>query len=73
MVRRPKNSAEETAELQRLYCELPWAITEAAKAHDKTQQPDQAAHPLQEGDEKVDTIIKRIVQLSDALEDGSDD
>ncbi|HEY2417109.1 MAG TPA: hypothetical protein VGH84_04260 [Steroidobacteraceae bacterium] len=61
MVRKRKITAEETAELQRLYSELPSAIAEAAvSVHTEPVTED--------GDEKVDTIIKRICQLSDDSE-----
>ena len=57
MGKRANISPEETAELQRLYSELPGAIAEAA----------QGAHPSHEADElseeKVDTILRRILQL----------
>jgi len=57
MGKRVNISPEETAELQRLYSELPGAIAEAAHI----------AHPPQEtnelSEEKVDTIIRRILQL----------
>jgi len=64
MVKRPKITPEETAELQSLYAELPGAIAEAAEAARAEQSPSQPDAAL-EGDEKVDTIIKRIVQLTD--------
>jgi hypothetical protein len=63
MVGRPKITPEETAELQSLYAELPGAIAEAAEAARGEPHSGQAETPL-EGDEKVDTIIKRIVQLT---------
>jgi hypothetical protein len=72
MTKRSKISPEETAELQRLYSELPWAIAEAAKTTSAEQPVDQAQQELQDGDEKVDTIIKRICQLTDDLDDTSD-
>jgi methyl-accepting chemotaxis protein len=63
---RAKNTAEETAELQRLYSELPSAIAEAAEAMRAAQQSGRSAEAVpEEGDEKVDTIIKRICQLSE--------
>jgi hypothetical protein len=66
MVRRAKNAADETAELQRLYSELPSAIAEAAEAMRAAQQSGRASETVpEEGDEKVDTIIKRICQLSE--------
>jgi hypothetical protein len=68
MVGRSKITPEETAELQSLYAELPGAIAEAAEAARAEQRPRQAEAAL-EGDEKVDTIIKRIVQLTDESED----
>jgi hypothetical protein len=61
MVGKRKITVEETAELQRLYSELPSAIAEAAVAV-RTEPPSE------DGDEKVDTIIKRICQLSDDSE-----
>jgi hypothetical protein len=61
MVRKRKITVEETAELQRLYSELPSAIAEAAVSV-RTEQF------AEDGDEKVDTIIKRICQLSDDSE-----
>lgn len=61
MVRKRKITVEETAELQRLYSELPAAIAEAAVSV-RTEQL------AEDGDEKVDTIIKRICQLSDDSE-----
>jgi hypothetical protein len=64
MVGRSKITPEETAELQSLYAELPGAIAEAAEAARNEQLPAQSEAAL-EGDEKVDTIIKRIVQLTD--------
>jgi hypothetical protein len=64
MAKRPKITPEETAELQSLYAELPGAIAEAAEAARAEQSPSQPDAAL-EGDEKVDTIIKRIVQLTD--------
>ena len=72
MTRRSKISDEETAELQRLYSELPWAIAEAGKATQGEQPTDQGDRQLQDGDEKVDTIIKRICQLTDDLDEDSD-
>lgn len=68
----PKKNAEDTAELQRLYSELPWAIAEAAKATQGEQPSDQGTTEPLEGDEKVDTIIRRICQLSDELEGHGD-
>lgn len=72
MTARAKISAEETAELQRLYSELPWAIAEASAEAARAERPpgriaddDDAL----DGDEKVDTIIKRIVQLTQDAED----
>lgn len=67
MAGREKITAEETAELQRLYSELPWAIAEAAEAVRAEQRSGRPEAPL-EGDEKVDTIIKRICQLTDDSE-----
>jgi hypothetical protein len=65
MIRRSKITADDTAELQRLYSELPWAIAEAARSDiSAPQAPDQ---PF-EGDEKVDTIIRRICQLPEEPE-----
>jgi len=64
MAGRPKITPEETAELQSLYAELPGAIAEAAEAARAEQRPGQTETGF-EGDEKVDTIIKRIVQLTD--------
>jgi hypothetical protein len=64
MVKRPKITPEETAELQSLYAELPGAIAEAAEAARAEHSPRQPDAAL-EGDEKVDTIIRRIVQLTD--------
>jgi hypothetical protein len=61
MVGNRKITVEETAELQRLYSELPSAIAEAAVAV-RTEQL------AEDGDEKVDTIIRRICQLSDDSE-----
>jgi hypothetical protein len=61
MVGKRKITVEETAELQRLYSELPSAIAEAAV----TVRAEQTA---EDGDEKVDTIIRRICQLSDDSE-----
>jgi len=58
MFGRAKITAEETAELQRLYSELPSAIAEAAVAV-RTEQL------AEDGDEKVDTIIKRICLLTE--------
>jgi hypothetical protein len=57
MAGRAKITPEETVELQRLYSELPAAIAEAGDAVRSEQ-----------GDEKVDTIIKRICQLTDESE-----
>jgi hypothetical protein len=61
-------TAEDTAELQRLYAELPGAIADAAQASHSEQLSGQAVAMLLEGDEKdekiVDTIIKRICQLT---------
>ncbi len=68
MAGRSKITPEETAELQTLYAELPGAIAEAAEAARGEQRPGQGETPL-EGDEKVDTIIRRIVQLTDESED----
>jgi hypothetical protein len=66
MTTRAKISAEETAELQRLYSELPWAIAEASAeaARAERSQNQRADDEALDGDEKVDTIIKRIVQLT---------
>jgi thioredoxin-like negative regulator of GroEL len=64
MAGRSKITPEETAELQSLYAELPGAIAEAAEAARTEQRAGQPEAAL-EGDEKVDTIIKRIVQLTD--------
>jgi hypothetical protein len=72
MTKRSKISPEETAELQRLYSELPWAIAEAAKATAGEPPADQGQQELQEGDEKVDTIIKRICQLTGDLDETGD-
>jgi hypothetical protein len=60
---RRKITPEETAELQILYSELPAAIAEAAKRESATATgtPDGSS----DGDEKIDTIIRRIVQLTD--------
>jgi hypothetical protein len=68
MVGRPKITPEETAELQSLYAELPGAIAEAAEAARTEQRPGQTETAF-EGDEKVDTIIKRIVQLTNESDD----
>ena len=68
MVGRRKITVEETAELQRLYSELPWAIAEAAEAERAEQQSGPTSNTFREGDEKVDTIIKRICQLTDDSE-----
>jgi hypothetical protein len=68
MVKRPKITPEETAELQSLYAELPGAIAEAAEAARAEQSPRQPEAAV-EGDEKVDTIIRRIVQLTDESDD----
>jgi hypothetical protein len=68
MVGRTKITVEETAELQRLYSELPSAIAEAAEAMRAEQRSGQAMEAPHEGDEKVDTIIKRICQLTDESE-----
>ncbi len=57
MGKRANISPEETAELQRLYSELPGAIAEAAHL----AQPRPEAEDLPE--EKVDTILRRILQL----------
>ena len=58
-------TAADTAELQRLYAELPAAIAEAAQASHSEQLSGQAVALLLEGDEKVvDIIIKRICQLT---------
>ena len=71
MTARAKISAEETAELQRLYSELPWAIAEASAEAARAERPPgrSADDDALEGDEKVDTIIKRIVQLTQDSED----
>ena len=64
-----KITAEETVELQRLYSELPAAIAEAAQAMTAEQFSGQALESLLgQGDEKVDTIIRRICQLSNDAE-----
>jgi hypothetical protein len=68
MVGRAKITAEETAELQRLYSELPSAIAEAAQAVRGEHLSGQALETFLEGDEKVDTIIKRICQLTEEPE-----
>jgi hypothetical protein len=69
MVERAKISAEETVELQRLYSELPAAIAEAAQAMSAEQYSGQSSEGLLgQGDEKVDTIIRRICQLSNDSE-----
>ncbi|MGH9524783.1 MAG: hypothetical protein ACRD3E_19845 [Terriglobales bacterium] len=68
MVERTKISAEETAELQRLYSELPSAIAEAAEAARAEQQSGRSPEAFVDGDEKVDTIIKRICQLTEEPE-----
>jgi hypothetical protein len=65
MAARPKITPEETAELQRLYSELPWAIAEASKAAAEDRPAGQTREQPQDGDEKVDTIIRRICQLTD--------
>jgi hypothetical protein len=65
MVGNRKITVEETAELQRLYSELPSAIAEAAEAVRAEQLSAPASETSLEGDEKVDTIIKRICQLTD--------
>ena len=67
MVGRKKITVEETAELQRLYSELPSAIIEAAEAV-RAEQLSGRTETYRDGDEKVDTIIKRICQLSDDSE-----
>jgi hypothetical protein len=58
-----KSTPEETAELQALFAELPSAIAEAAAAvqADFGKKPETPV----EGDEKVDTIIRRICQLTE--------
>ena len=65
MVGRKKITLEETAELQRLYSELPFAIAEAGEAV-RSEQLAVRPEASQEGDEKVDTIIRRICQLTAA-------
>jgi len=60
-----KITAEDTAELQRLYAELPAAIAQAAEALRSEQLSGQAVATMLEGDDKVDTIIKRICQLTE--------
>lgn len=65
MGERTKITAEETAELQRLYSELPSAIAEAAEAARAEQVSGRPPEAFVEGDEKVDTIIKRICQLTE--------
>ena len=65
MAENRKITVEETAELQRLYSELPSAIAEAAEAVRAEQLSGPALDTFLEGDEKVDTIIKRICQLTD--------
>jgi hypothetical protein len=67
MVGRKKITVEDTVELQRLYSELPSAIAEAAEAV-RAEQLAGRTEALHEGDEKVDTIIKRICQLTDDSE-----
>jgi hypothetical protein len=58
-------TAEDTAELQRLYAELPAAIADAAEAMHSEHLSDPAVAMLLEGDEQVvDTIIRRICQLT---------
>jgi len=60
-------TAEDTAELQRLYAELPAAIADAAEAVHSEHLSGQAVALLLEGDEQVvDTIIRRICQLTQA-------
>lgn len=68
MVGRKKITLEETAELQRLYSELPSAIAEAAEAVRAEQLSGRALDTFLDGDEKVDTIIRRICQLTDDTE-----
>jgi hypothetical protein len=68
MAGRKEISAEETAELQSLYAELPSAIAEWAEATRAEQAAKESLGVPTEGDEKVDTIIKRICQLSDDSE-----
>ncbi len=65
MTKESKNTPEETAELQALYAELPSAIAEATEAARAGQSPGKVLDPPLEGDEKVDTIIKRIIQLTE--------
>jgi len=60
-----KNTPEETAELQALYAELPSAIAKAAEAVRAEQLSGKKLETTPEGDEKVDTIIKRICQLTE--------
>jgi|HubBroStandDraft_5_1064220.scaffolds.fasta_scaffold594828_2 hypothetical protein len=64
----PKITPEETAELQALYAELPSAIAEAAEAAAAARAEQLAGRKresAQDGDEKVDTIIRRICQLTE--------
>jgi hypothetical protein len=68
MAERSKITPEETAELQSLYAELPGAIAEAAEAA-RTEQRAEKADSTLDGDEKVDTIIRRIVQLTNDSDD----
>jgi hypothetical protein len=65
MVGRTKLTDEDTVELQRLYSELPSAIAEAAEALQQQRSGQSSPEALREGDEKVDTIIKRICQLTE--------
>jgi len=66
MSKEAKLTAEDTAELQHLYAELPAAIAEAAQALRSGPMSESDVATVLEGDEKVDTIIKRICQLTEA-------
>jgi|HubBroStandDraft_1064217.scaffolds.fasta_scaffold109206_2 hypothetical protein len=65
MVERKKISDEETVELQRLYSELPSVIAEWAEASRTAPIAEDSLNTSGDGDEKADSIIKRIVQLTE--------
>jgi hypothetical protein len=57
-------TTEDTAELQRLYAELPAAIADAAEALQSELSGEAVAKLLEDDEKVVDTIIRRICQLT---------
>jgi hypothetical protein len=61
-------SAEETVELQHLFSELPSVIAEWAEASRTAPVAEDSLNMSTAGDEKAESIIRRIVQLTDDSE-----